>query len=104
MEQAREQFTETAKAVSSQSLQTDSENFLRLTEENFGKHHGSFQELVKLLSGNYSKLNPQIESLSTRNRNLVAETSRLAAALTDNRKAGQWGEIQLRRVVGLVPE
>ncbi len=31
----------------------------------------------------------------------MVETSRLAAALTDNRKAGQWGEIQLRRVVEL---
>ena len=101
LEQAKEQFAETAKAASSESLHANSENFLKLAEENFSKHHSSFQEMVKPLSENYARLNPQIETLAGQNKSLVAETSRLAAALTDHQKTGQWGEIQLRRVVEL---
>ena len=101
LEQAKEQFAETAKAASSESLHANSENFLKLAEENFSRHHANFQEMVKPLSESYAKLNPQIETLAGQNRSLVTETSRLAAVLTDHQKIGQWGEIQLRRVVEL---
>ena len=56
--------------------------------------------LLESLSTDYTKLNPQIDILLKQNTNLVTETSRLSAALSsDNRKIGNWGEMQLRRVV-----
>ena len=101
MEQAREQFAETAKAVSSQSLQTNSENFLRLAEENFGKHPGNFQRTGETPVGELLEAEPADRVPHHPEQEPSAETSRLAAALTDNRKIGQWGEIQLRWVVEL---
>ncbi len=112
LESARAQFTEAAKLTAAEALQGNNDQFLKLANENLGKtmesatrelqqRHQQFQELVKPLSENYSKLNPQIESLVKQSQSLAAETGRLSSALTDNRQAGQWGEVQLRRVVDL---
>ncbi len=106
------QLTETFQTTANRALATNSEQFLELAKENMGKtlesakgefqqRHTQFQELVKPLSENYGKLNPQIESLMNQNRSLIAETTKLSSALTDNRQVGRWGEMQLRRVVEL---
>lgn len=103
LEQAKTQFAEQAKLTSDEALKGNNDAFLKLANENMGKalesaqvelnrRHLQFQELVKPLSDNYNKLNPQIESLAKQSRDL-------AAALTDNRRIGHWGEVQLRRVV-----
>ena len=65
------------------------------------RQHEALDRLVQPLSDNYAKLNPQIELLLSQGTNIVAETSRLASALSNNRQIGNWGEIQLRRVVEL---
>ena len=65
------------------------------------KQHQLFQGLVQPLSNGYEKLNPQIEQLTTQVQSVTAETAKLSGALSDNRQVGQWGEIQLRRVVEL---
>lgn len=112
LESARVQFTEAAKLTAAEALQGNNDQFLKLANENLGKtletasrelqqRHQQFQELVKPLSENYGKLNPQIESLVKQSQSLAAETGKLSSALTDNRQAGQWGEVQLRRVVDL---
>ena len=112
LEQAKTQFAEQAKLTSAEALKGNNDAFLKLANENLGKtlesaqselnrRHLQFQELVKPLSDNYNKLNPQIESLVRQNQSLMAETGKLSSALTDNRQVGQWGEVQLRRVVEL---
>ena len=112
LEQAKTQFAEQAKLTSAEALKGNNESFLKLANENMDKtleraqgelnrRHLQFQELVKPLSDNYNKLNPQIESLVRQNQSLMAETGKLSSALTDNRQVGQWGEVQLRRVVEL---
>lgn len=63
------------------------------------KKHLLFVGLVKPLSEGYLKLNPQIEQLSAQVQSVTAEAAKLSGALSDNRQVGQWGEIQLRRVV-----
>ena len=112
LESAKTQFSEAARLTAAEALQGNNDQFLKLANENLGKtlesasrelqqRHQQFQELVKPLAENYGKLNPQIESLVRQSQSLAAETGRLSSALTDNRQAGQWGEVQLRRVVDL---
>ena len=107
---AKEQLNTEFQAAASRALQNNNEQFLQLAQADLGKtmesaksefkqRHQQFQELVKPLAENYGKLNPQIESLTSEVRTITTETARLAGALTDNQAVGNWGEIQLRRVV-----
>lgn len=110
LEQASQQLGEQFKATAADVLQANSRQFMELSEQNLGKtmadakselerRHTQFQELVKPLSENYTKLNPQIESLTRQSQSLAAETGKLSSALTDVRQVGHWGEVQLRKVV-----
>ena len=112
LESAKAQFSEAAKLTAAEALRGNNDQFLKLANENLGKtlesanrelqqRHQQFQELVKPLSENYSKLNPQIESLVKQSQTLATETGKLSSALTDNQQAGRWGEVQLRRVIDL---
>ena len=109
---AKEQLNEVFQATASRALKGNNEQFLQLAQQNLGttlesakrefdQRHSQFQELVKPLSENYGKLNPQIETLASQMQSMTAETARLSSALTDNRQVGVWGELQLRRVVEL---
>ena len=110
LETAKEQLSEAFQSTASRALAGNNETFLQLANENFGKtlekasgefkeRHEQFSALVKPLSENYEKLNPNIESLMKQNSDLVRETTKLSSALSDNRQVGYWGEVQLRRVV-----
>lgn len=112
VEMAKEQLNERFQATASQALQANNSQFMDLAQENLGKtleaakgdfkqRHEQFEALVKPLTQDYGKLNPQIESLMRQNQELMAETGRLSNALTSNRQVGSWGEVQLRRVVEL---
>ncbi len=112
LETAKEQLKESFQATASQALQANNSQFMDLAQENLGKtlevakgefkqSHAKFEELVKPLTQNYEKLNPQISLLAQRSDNLAAETGKLSSALTDNRQIGSWGEVQLKRVVEL---
>ena len=112
LEMAKEQLKESFQATASQALQANNSQFMDLAQENLGKtleaakgdfkqRHEQFEALVKPLTQNYEKLNPQISLLAQRSENLAAETGKLSSALTDNRQIGNWGEVQLRRVVEL---
>ena len=112
LESAKAQFSEAARLTAAEALQGNNDQFLKLANENLGKtlesanrelqqRHQQFQDLVKPLSENYSKLNPQIESLVRQSQTLATETGKLSSALTDNQQAGRWGEVQLRRVIDL---
>ncbi len=112
IESAKTQMGETFRAAAADALSGNTDQFLSLANENFNKtmesakgefhrRHQQFQEMVKPLAENYSKLNPQIDSLMTHVQATTAETNKLSAALTDTRRVGNWGEVQLRRVVDL---
>ena len=100
------------KAAASEALNSNRHTFLALANENLGgtmkeardafeKQSLAFQTVVKPLTDNYGKLGPQIESLGSQINTVTAETAKLSGALTDNQRAGAWGEMQLRRVVEL---
>ncbi len=86
-------------ASAGQALHANSEQFLKLAEQNFGKSQREFENLVKPLSENYAKLNPSIQSLMQQNISITAATQGLRDALSDSRQVGLWGEIQLRRII-----
>ena len=112
LDAAKTQLSETFQATASQALQSSNKQFLQLAQQSLGttlesaksefyQRHLQFQELVKPLSENYGKLNPQIETLTTQMQSITAETAKLSGALSDTRQVGSWGEVQLRRVVEL---
>ena len=112
LEAAKLQLGEQFKATASDVLQASNKQFMELSQQGLGKtmeqakgelerRHRQFQELVKPLAENYGKLNPQIEALERQHQSLAEQTGKLSSALTDNRNAGLWGEMQLRRVIDL---
>ena len=112
LETAKEQLGTEFQAAASKALQSNNEQFVQLANENLGKtlesaksefkqRHQQFQELVKPLSENYGKLNPQIETLTSSVQAVTTETAKLSGALTSNQQVGNWGEVQLRRIVEL---
>ena len=112
LDTAKEQLSAEFQAAAGKALQSNNEHFVRLANENLGKtlesaksefhqRHQQFQELVKPLSENYGRLNPQIETLTTQVQAVTSETAKLSGALTSNQQVGNWGEVQLRRIVEL---
>lgn len=103
LDTAKTELGDAFQATASRVLRNSKKEFLDLADENLGKtlerakgefekRHREFQALVKPLSENYGKLNPQIKSLTS-------QTAKLSGALTNNRQVGNWGEVQLRKVV-----
>jgi DNA recombination protein RmuC len=116
--------------MSSQSLQSNSENFLRLAEQNLGiqqekakrelsEREKAVEDLVKPIrealqdsqkqiteleksrSEAYGSIKTQIESMQDSQRSLAQETQNLVKALRRPEVRGRWGEITLRRLVEL---
>ena len=69
--------------------------------ESLDKVDGKIVELEQRRERAYGDLSRLLETLSTTQLRLQAETSRLATSLSTTRTAGTWGEVQLRRVVEL---
>ena len=90
-------FQAAAAPVMKQSV----EQFLTSANDNFVQSRKSFEDIVKPLSENYAKLNPNIESLMRQNVTITETTQGLRDALTDNRQIGSWGEFQLARILEL---
>ncbi len=112
IEDAKDRLSEAVKDEVAGALRDSSDVLVGMADENFQKtmaaakgeldrKHQQFEGLVKPLSDVHGKLNPQIERLSAHVQSVTAETAKLSSALSNNRQVGQWGEIQLRRVVEL---
>ncbi len=113
VDNAKEQLGIEFEATASKVLQNSNNQFLQLANESMGQNlerarnefdqrHQQFQTLVQPLVENYGNLNPKIEQLGEQLHSITAETANLSGALRgDNRAVGNWGEIQLRRVVDL---
>ena len=110
VEIATAKMTETFQAAAGTALHKNSETFMASAQESLGKaletakgdfkqRHEQFEALVKPLAENYTKLNPQIDSLMKQGQVLAQETGKLSNALNNNRQIGSWGEIQLRRII-----
>lgn len=77
------------------------ENLVKPVAESLGKFELRMGEMEKTREGAYAELRQQVRSLGEGQINLQRETASLVKALRQPTGRGQWGEMQLRRVVEL---
>jgi DNA recombination protein RmuC len=116
--------------LANQSLKSNSENFLRLAEQNLGaqhqkakremgereqavenlvkpirealqRSHEQISALEKARSEAYGGIRSQLETMQGHQKSLAQETQNLVNALRRPEVRGRWGEITLRRLVEL---
>lgn len=80
-----------------QSLQ----EFLMPIKTSLSQVENSLKSFDQARVANFSKMDEQLQGLMNAYRHLSSETSRLSQALKSTGIRGQWGEIQLKRVVEL---
>jgi DNA recombination protein RmuC len=130
LERAETKLSDTFKALSAEALRSSSEQFLQLAKTSLSAHTeeargeiekrkqaienlvkpvadslGKFElrigEIEKAREGAYAELKEQVRSLGEGQLGLQRETAALVKALRQPTGRGQWGELQLRRVVEL---
>lgn len=130
LERAESRLSDTFKALSADALKGASEQFLHLAKstlasqteeakgeiekrkiaietlvkpvsESLGKFELRIGEIEKIREGAYSELKAQVRALGEGQLGLQKETASLVKALRQPTGRGQWGEMQLRRVVEL---
>jgi len=106
LEEAKSALSDAFNALSANALRSNSEEFLRLAQtsvapikEALGKFDSKIQALEVAREGAYQGLLQQVTQLLDTGKELRSETSNLVQALRSPVTRGQWGEIQLRRVV-----
>jgi DNA recombination protein RmuC len=106
LEQAKTALSDAFSALSTNALRSNSDEFLKLAQasvapikEALGKFDLKIQSLEVAREGAYQGLVQQVSQLLDTGRQLRSETSNLVQALRSPVVRGQWGEIQLRRVV-----
>jgi DNA recombination protein RmuC len=106
LDEAKAALSEALNAASANALKSNSEEFLKLAQtqvapirEALGKFEQKVQQLEVAREGAYRGLVQQVSQLLDTGRELRSETSNLVQALRSPVIRGQWGEIQLRRVV-----
>lgn len=125
-ERAKNEF----KALSADALSRNTDEFLKVAKETFGKLHqqssddlgkrqqaidslvlplkeslakvdAKIGEIEKARADAYGRLSEQLKGLGTAQNLLQAEAAKLSVALRSTTTAGTWGELQLRRVIEL---
>jgi DNA recombination protein RmuC len=106
IDEAKAALADALNAASANALKSNSEEFLKLAQtqvapirEALGKFEQKVQQLEVAREGAYRGLVEQVGQLLDTGKQLRSETSNLVQALRSPVIRGQWGEIQLRRVV-----
>jgi DNA recombination protein RmuC len=130
LDRAEQRLSDTFKALSADALKSSAEQFLQLAKtslqahteeakgdieqrktaienlvkpvaESLGKFESRIGDIEKAREGAYAELREQVRSLGESQTGLQRETASLVKALRQPTGRGQWGEMQLRRVVEL---
>ena len=75
------------------------EQLVKPVNDTLGKVEGRIGEIEKLREGAYAELKTQVKAMAEAQSGLQKETAQLVKALRQPTGRGQWGEMQLRRVV-----
>ena len=111
-DQVEKRFADAFAALSSKTLETQRKSFLTTADENLKAREKAVAELVKPLSEKIETLDKavarhsgdlgsQIKNVLQSNRGLEKETRQLRDALSKPQVRGQWGEMQVERVLEL---
>jgi DNA recombination protein RmuC len=130
LQRAEAELKQTFKALSADALRESSESFLQLATTSLREFQTgavsdleqrktaveqlvtplrdaldhfdrTVQDIERTREGAYSALNQHLQQVAQTQDQLRQEATKLATALTGTRAQGQWGEMQLRRVVEL---
>ena len=123
LDDAREKFEQTFKALAGDTLQANSESFLRMARvrmetlllqadsnlkellapmsESLKRHEENLRRVEKDRAQSYGALNRQITDLLQAQHSLEKETGNLVNALRLPQVRGRWGEMTLRRTAEL---
>ncbi len=106
LDDAKKALADAFSALSTNALRSNSDEFVKLAQasvapikEALGKFDLKIQSLEVAREGAYQGLVQQVSQLLDTGKQLRSETSNLVQALRSPVTRGQWGEIQLRRVV-----
>lgn len=128
LDRAEERLSDTFKALSADALQASTDQFYKMAKqslqaqqdeakgelekrrtaieqmvkpvtETLGKFEGRIGEIEKARVGAYGELKEQVKQMAEAQLGLQRETGQLVKALRQPTGRGQWGEMQLRRVV-----
>jgi DNA recombination protein RmuC len=106
---AKQQMQDTFNSLAGQSLQTNTDEFMKRAEgqlisplkQNLLSLDGHIRDMEQKREGAYKGLEEQLRSLAATHVVLHDTTSNLVGALKSPTVRGNWGELQLRRVVEL---
>jgi DNA recombination protein RmuC len=109
LQQAQTRLTDTFKALATDALRSNNDEFLKRAGEALVKPvaeslkdvREKISELEKTRASAYGSLSEQLKSLALAQASMQTETTKLSTALSTTKTAGTWGELQLRRVVEL---
>lgn len=101
LELARKQFEGIQKDSQAEldKRKVEVEHLLKPVQEGLKKLDEVQQTIEEKRIGAYSELMKQLDMMSSEHIRLQKETRNLVAALKSPTRRGQWGELQLRRVV-----
>ena len=103
LKQAQTQMTGVLNEVRGdwKTQKSEMQNLMSPVRENLDKLDGHVRSLEEKREGAYQALGQQLKELMNMQHKLQTTTITLSEALKSSSKRGQWGEIQLRRVVEL---
>ena len=103
LKQAQTQMTGVLNEVRGdwKTQKSEMQNLMTPVRENLDKLDGHVRSLEEKREGAYQALGQQLKELMNMQHKLQTTTVTLSEALKSSSKRGQWGEIQLRRVVEL---
>lgn len=89
------------KAVASDALKGNTQQFLELAEQKFGAKQAAIDELVKPIAETLKRTDAKLAVIESAGQSLKDETGKLVRALREPHVRGRYGEIQLKRVAEL---
>jgi len=108
MEKAQGEMKESFESLAFKSLKDNSSNFIESAKlltapltATLGELDRKVRELEQKREGAYAELKAHLGSLLDAEQSLRRETTTLSRALQDSGTRGQWGQVELRRIVEL---